>query len=558
MSQGFGGGLFQSFLDYLYSSGGISIPSGFHARCGKVAELLDDDTTSVINTVLDYSINCASDTNYNIDSDNDTLKKLLNKWLAEININVNGIPTGLQQLSKEYFRERWAGSSLCLMRVSDWREITIGKTSAKVPMVLWFVNGSSVYVKRNTTGNVELGTDQYFLDDRMTIKLPIGKNENMVVQKPFGRWHEQYPSPYLVRKGIAKNALAIKTIQEKMDEIISKVLPYLFIMKKGTEEAARAGIAYQDEEFKKFADDFKDQIEKFKTEKGRVPFNAVPYDQEYNHLMPDLTNALKEELYNQGYRAILSGLGFINVIQGIGGTRKEEVINPKPFVAEVNSGVNGFKDIISEVILLIKEKNIKEHRKLFSDTNYIKVENSPLKINTEVLMEIIRSAYDRGVLSIQTYIETLGFNFEAEKSRRLSEKEQGLEDEFYPHLVNNQEGQNERGINPSKPRNDTTDKKENKKPNSPESKNFKNAEDETISAVEKEKLIEAPYNKISELPPAVKKMPEQAQRIWMEVWMSIYEETKSEQKAFSGAWSKSQAWLKKNNYKKVNNEWIKE
>jgi hypothetical protein len=43
MADGFSGNLFGAFIDWLYRSGDISIPSDYHQRCGKIGEMLDND-----------------------------------------------------------------------------------------------------------------------------------------------------------------------------------------------------------------------------------------------------------------------------------------------------------------------------------------------------------------------------------------------------------------------------------------------------------------------------------------------------------------------------------
>ena len=276
-SEGLADGLFSAFLNWLYQSGDINVPKDYHSRNDFIMNMISGDSSSVINTLLDYGINSASTTEYKVESKSKVLEKLLTIWLDEININVNGVPTGLQQLSKEYFRERWKGSSLCLLRVSNWEDITIDKVTIKVPTILWFVNGASVYIKRPTEKNYTLGSDKYYLDEGFKNELTNTKDSQIIIQKPFARWFEKYPVPYLVMKGVLKNYLTLKNLQEKVDEIISKVLPYLFVISKGTESMAQAGISYSDPELTEFLEQFKHVLEKYKIERGRVPANAVPF-----------------------------------------------------------------------------------------------------------------------------------------------------------------------------------------------------------------------------------------------------------------------------------------
>jgi len=537
MADALGPGVFSSFIKWLFSSGDISVPSEYHERCEKIREMLDNDVSGIINTVLDYAVDSASDAKYKIQCSNETLQKILNEWIGMINIEIPGVPAGLQSLSKEYFKERWEGSSFCVLRVKDWATITIDNVSVKVPTTMWFVNGSSVYVNRPDEKNFKLGSDKYFLDNNQKISIPENKEENIIIQKPFNRWFDQYATPYLIKRGVYKNWLGIKILQEKSDEVISKVLPYLFLIKKGTEKMFLEGdVDYSDDELKEQTENFKKSVEEYKNQKGKTPTNSIPFDTSYEHLMPDLGKVLKEELYRQGYRAILSGLGFIDMLE-IAPSRQESRLNPKAFIAEINDGVGGFKSILLEVITLIEQKNKGIHPKLFTDKGRLTIINSPLKINVEQILADVRGGFDRGPISITSYLETLGFDPETEIENRVVEANRGLEDTMYPHVIQNMEDKGKDIIIPSKPK---TKKQENledegKKPNSPEAKDFKNAE---IS------LEMAPYDKDNP-PDFLKKYPKEARDAFIETFNKLLKEGKPEEYCFPVAWNSLKRVMKK-------------
>lgn len=153
-NSGLAGNLWSNFISSLFQTGEISVSDDFHDRCGYVAEIMDNDVTGIVSTVIDYSINSASEAKFRVECSEESLEDLLNLWLEQINININGVPTGLQELAKEYYKERWAGSSLCLLRVDKWKSITKGANSITVPTVLYFVIGSSVYIKRRDRKSV--------------------------------------------------------------------------------------------------------------------------------------------------------------------------------------------------------------------------------------------------------------------------------------------------------------------------------------------------------------------------------------------------------------------
>jgi len=241
---------------------------------------------------------------------------------------------------------------------------------------------------------------------------------------------------------------------------------------------------------------------------------------------------------------LLAGLGFIDVVQGLASTRKESVLNPAPFIEEVNSGVGDFKSILFDLVQMIILKNKETHPKLFGENNELKVVNSPLKINVERIQDILRSGYDRGAVSITTYQEILGVDSDVEKERREYEAKEGLDEIFYPHLIQNQEekGIDAPGLKPAKPK---ETKKEDKKSGTPEVLNYKKAEID---------LIIAPYDKNN--PPAfLKKYPKGA----IDIFIDVFNENlpKGEDYAFPVAYTAMKRWLKKHGYKKINDKWVK-
>ena len=129
--------LYEKFLEYLFSTSEITVPTEFHDRCNKIREMLDDDVSGVINSLLDYSVNSASEAIFRVECTEPTLQRLLNMWLQGVNLDIPGIPTGLQALSKEYYKERWAGSSFCVLSIRGWEPIEIDNVEIQVPQVMW-------------------------------------------------------------------------------------------------------------------------------------------------------------------------------------------------------------------------------------------------------------------------------------------------------------------------------------------------------------------------------------------------------------------------------------
>lgn len=75
MADALGNGVFQAFIDYLFSSGDISVPSDYHERCIKVQNMLDNDISGTINSVLDYAVNSASEAKYRVECSESTDRK---------------------------------------------------------------------------------------------------------------------------------------------------------------------------------------------------------------------------------------------------------------------------------------------------------------------------------------------------------------------------------------------------------------------------------------------------------------------------------------------------
>jgi cation transport regulator ChaB len=433
----FSSALWSAFLTFLYSQGKIDVPQDFRTRISAIRYMLDSELTGVINTILDYSVNSASQAEFTIECSDDTLKALLNEWLRYVNLEIDGIPTGINEFATEYYKERWKESSFILSRLQSWKSITINNVTIKVPTVIFLVNSASVYVERDRD-NYSLGTDKFFLDQAKHKQLPT-TGEKIVVQRPYDRIWTEYATPYLIRKGVYRNYKAIEMLQEKTEEVLTKFIPYLFAITKGTADQFAKGVDITDEQLKVLQKGMGQKLEQYKRQKGKTPVWAKTYDIQAEHIIPDLRNILTMELFNQGYRAILSGLGFVDVIQGITSTRKEAVLNPAPFIEEVNSGVEGFKKLLMEIVFQIIKENKIDHRKLFDRNQKFYIANTPLKVNIEPILDNLRQGFIYGAISIKTYQEILGIDPQSERERMEDEQESKDRELFYPHVIQNTE-----------------------------------------------------------------------------------------------------------------------
>ena len=136
----------------------IKIPDKYRDKVLETKKLLKNDTSGLINTVLDFAIDCAL-VDYTIKTDNDNLTDVLNEWLLNLNTTFRGkLPTGLRALAKEYFRERWKGSSHLLLR-TFWEK----KDDLELPHTMFFLEGEDIIVKSSKTareGKIAGGTEE--------------------------------------------------------------------------------------------------------------------------------------------------------------------------------------------------------------------------------------------------------------------------------------------------------------------------------------------------------------------------------------------------------------
>jgi len=229
-------------------------------------------------------------------------------------------------------------------------------------------------------------------------------------------------------------------------QILDQVIPYLLLIKRGSDALATSGTkTYDTNELKQILADFQEIYTQLKnsnisTDKASVqmPTRVATHDEDIKHLIPDLSTIFDSKLFVQAERNILSGLGFIDGIQGVSDTRRESVLNPKIFIEEVRSGVEDFRQALNTLIMLILEKN-KSKIKYKNEDFYITA--SPVRsFMTDEFRNILRQMYDRGRLSSRTYAELVGeVDFETEVNRREKEAKRGIESTMYPQIVQNME-----------------------------------------------------------------------------------------------------------------------
>lgn len=419
----------------------IFLPTDYRNMVLVTKKSLQDDTSGLINTLLDLKIKSAC-VNYTVETTNPALTEILNKWLENINEEFVGqIPVGYKSLAKEFFRERWKGSSMCLVR-SVWQTID-GFTQ---PTKMWLVDGEDIIVEDSSEGEaVILGNMTYFLrvgnsnEEKDRIRLLNSSDHHYFVQKPYCSWTTRYPVPFSIQRGLYENGEFLKLLIKKGEKITNRAIEYLFNIKKGTEAMALKGTAdtiYDDKDLKEIKEKFKTLIQEQSRERG-VPIHVSNFDTEFSEYMPDLKKVIARELYEPAEKRILNGLGVIELMPSGGTNRREASFNPLPFVSEVEQGIEDFATFLTDVLRVMVRKN-RNHPKY--NGQILRVNHTPVtKFISADILDHLRSGFDRGVLSKQTYVEILGQNYEVQRNRRIHEEENGDEEIMYPPVTQNVE-----------------------------------------------------------------------------------------------------------------------
>lgn len=483
----------------------IIVPSDYHSQVAAVKEMLKDDMTGFIGTLTNFSINSAS-VNYAISSENDELTKILNKWLCDINKAYMGkIPSGVNALAEEYFKERWQSSSFPVLKIAKWEAVK----ELILPTKMFFVDGEYIHAedKDNADGYKKLLNYNYYLGTNSNARSNYPLDDNVIFTRPHSRWFDEYPVPYLIKNGVYHNWKIIQGLKDKQSTILEQVIPYVFLIKKGSELLDQQDKDVKDEDLKKVVTMYKELIKKAKQD-GKAPVRGASWDEELKHFIPDLKNIFEPDLFAAAEKNVLAGMGFIDIAEAVSNSRSESTLNPKPFIEEVKKGVKDFKQLIKEVVNLIISKNIK-HSKYMNSAIYIS--SSPVTaFNTDKFRTLIRSLFKAGRVSNQTLIEVgAELDYSVEKHRIVKEKEENLDEKFYPPVTENQEG---KGIDLPNKKIDKDDLPDDKTDNT-EKREYK---------ISSDNLVTAPYKNLKELPKNVKKLSKKKQRTFRSVWNKTY------------------------------------
>lgn len=576
------------FANYLFSTlmKKITVPSEYHDQIRAVKEMQSDDLSGLVDSLTDFSIASAS-VDFTIDTDNEEFTKILTNWLERINIGYKGkVPIGINELAKEYFKERWKYSSFPVLKISKWEASPAGLL---LPTKMFFVDSECIYAKdkNDKDENLTLFSYDYYLGQNEDNLL----DKNVIFSRPYGRWFDEYSIPYLIKRGIYHNWRIIQSLKDMQSKILDQIIPYMLLIKKGTAQLTnQQNKTYSNSELKDIIGDFQQLLDGMRASNAgdksiKSPIRATNFDEEIEHKIPSLGVIMDTKLFAQAERNILAGLGFIDIVEAVSTSRRESVLNPKAFIKEINAGVEDFKNhILKPLIFMIQEKN-KKHIKYMNVEFYIC--SSPVSIfHTDAFKNQLRLMWERGQLSNKTYAEVVGeVEYRTELARREQEAKNGDEYTMYPHLTKNDE---DKGIDfvGKEPEQKDTDKNGNPIPTDkiddkekfdigakfevpvkcPKCKHVFDLPAETEAGMgwvkcpkcgkavtqkniiksKDEELVTAPYNKVAELPDNVKKrLSPKKQRDWIKIFNNAYrfymkkfgDAEKAESLAFRTAWS---------------------
>lgn len=523
---------FKSVISKLFNPGNqIKVAKDFHKQMVQIGELLSNDYTGIVATILEFMISTGS-VPMNFVTDNQNLTVRLNDWAnKELNAGISkDIPRGLKALTSQYMRERYT-SSFIILNIG-WAKM---KDGLILPNKMWFTDGAAVTVEDKSG---ILTQKKYFIDDTEIVD---SIKKSVLIRKPFNSWYDAYPTPYLVKKGVLYNSLLKKSLIQSQSSVIEEMVPYILALRAGDATLmAKNAMGDIDKQLSGVKESLKEakRNKKYQGDSGDMILKGR-YDLKVEHLIPDLTKLFNDSVVKPVNNDLLCGLGLVE-LQGFSSDRQEAILNPKVMVEEIFNAVVGVKELYDEVKELIIEKNSSLHPKHMG-TDIRIVPGVVKAFLTDNMRRLIKDHVNTGILSIEDAFEGLpqGFDFEISKKRREHEADNGDEDLFFPRVVLNQDSntKNDTPLSRAPSPNEVPKKK----------KVIKNKfEDEEAG-----EYLEAPYTK-ENYPTQLKNLPVGARNLWIRVFNAVYEETKDENQARQAAWKQV-----KDKYNKVGDKWVK-
>lgn len=433
----------------------VQVPSDYFGQIDKIDKILKDDKSALIRTLYNFMVN-AGTVDYNFETGSKNLDERLSAWKKNLNKDVGiDIPSGLRALSDQYFKERWRSSFLILnirfASVDGWQ----------LPVNMWFTDSGQVDVTGNAS---KLGGYKYSIGRHVKGKpLTDIKTKKILIRKPYNLWYERWPTPYLVGNGALYHGLSKELILKKMNDCMAEVIPLMFLSKLGNEITAKENGLPNKEELKDHEKKIKDMQEAYKADTtGGFNVGTFPFDVDFKQEVADVKNFMTDTMLKPSDKNILSAMGMIEM-EGFSKSRQETVLNPKVMVEEVVNAVLDWRDMLSEVADMTFEMNKKKHTK---DANKI-VRVVPGLIRAFLTNDdkvMIRSAFDRGSVGHEDFVSILPLDWKTTMERRIGERDGGLDEKLYPHVIMNQEQHpDDPDVNPEKIKEEAPEKKKTEK-----------------------------------------------------------------------------------------------
>ena len=425
---------FENFKDLLalLLSFKLSPPPSYKEKVSECRKILSNDLTGLISPIIKFAIVSASKVKFRIRTNNDNLDELLENTLEKINNEFVGkINIGLDALKKDFFRSYWE-SGMALVRV-HFNDVD----GLLLPVRAFVVDSASVVVEGDEK---VFGDFSYSIENgNSEVKKLVNNEANHYFVYKDCNMYKKYPTPPLIARGIYANYQIKQNVKLLQTDYLRKVVSLLWVILKGD----RTNPKFKKEDAEKIVQQLQQVLKEAKDiadiEK-RIPALVARYDTQIDIKTPEMERMLTEDITRSIDKDILTGLGFVTVVEGLS-TRRDIVLNPKPFIHSVLDTVFMFKQFLKDLVYVIAQKNA-EHQKYFPTNFKYRIVTTPLNsFWTDDMMDIMRVLSDRGLLSIKTTLENFDIDFEEERRRREKEAEEGDEIVFYPRVLQNLEQQ---------------------------------------------------------------------------------------------------------------------
>lgn len=426
------------FFSHLFStlfSRKFHHPTTFESQCTAVKSIYTHDSSGLVDSLTDKMVaNASTEVTVESEKPNSNFDSLLNEWLENLNSSHRGIgiKTGIKGLEEQYYKERWKYASFPIFYFGDWKKIGQSNNQIEVPQTILLLDGCSVRAREIDVNRKAMGLSNFNYYIGEGTENPL-KPYHHFITRPYGRFFDEYPIPFLISRGIYRNWHLIDELKNKQDEVLEQVVPYLLLLKKGLNQLKGVTSDKIEEDVKKI----KTALDKAKAT-GSTPAYGSTGDTTINHSIPELDNLFKEALIAPAEKAILSGFGLIDIPDPSISSRRESIINPRAYQTEVEKGQNDFAQVIKEFIAIIRERN-NTHVKYGSEKLTVTIKPAREFMNKEI-KDFIAQGHSRGNVSDKTYNElVLDVPYTIELVRRQEEAQSGNEEIMSARVIQKQD-----------------------------------------------------------------------------------------------------------------------